>query len=317
MEIYVLCLAFQTELDGHSADLVIFIPQSGKITPSTPILFIHPAIGVAGLYYHRFAQKLVQRNGWIVVVQEMRGQGTSNWRAGPAKNWGYWTIISTDFDAQLSIVSARWPNNPIFVGGHSASAVLWALWLAKQTFEKSSSLANIKGHLAFTTGDADWKHYPSRNIYWFARMTQVIIHLLGWLPGTRIGFGADTEAKDFMLDWGYNILYGGWDQIKDCTVPRITSSLKQVNLPALYISLAEDALLPTSCTELLARHYGPEKVTHIKLRHKEVPSLKDLPVQQIHFKIMRSDEIFPYIESFVSTVLANPSSSTLPSLAKL
>lgn len=279
-------------------------------------MLVHPAIGVAGQYYHRFAQTLVQRNGWIVVVQEMRGQGTSSVRASRASNWGYWTIITQDFDTHLAIVESKWPDNPIFVAGHSASGALWALWLAKKTFEKES-LSTIKGHIVFTGGDANYLSHPSKNTYLLARISQVVIYTLGWWPGTKMGFGGDAEAKDFMLDWGYNILYGGWNDMLNCTVPKITSELKNVHKPALYVSIEEDLFLPTVCSELLAKHYGSEKVTHIKLRHKDIPSLRDTPIEQIHFKIMRSDEISPIVESWVAKVLQYPDSPILPVSAKL
>lgn len=300
-----------TSTDGYEADFVITHPLESKIEPTTPMMIIHPALGVPGRYYSRLAEKLCARNNWIIAVQEQRGQGSSGWTASSSKNWGYWTPIAVDFDLHLATLRSKFPDNPLFILGHSAGAILWALWMSKQLKEgkESEVRKQIRGFLVIACGVIDYRIHPSRTLLPFSLFVASASYILGWFPGERLGFGGPAEAKNFMLDWCHNIWTGNWKPI-GCPYDDITENMKNIPVPAYFTTIDSDVFTPPVCCAKFASYLNPSTTTYKTIESKNYEEYRDVPGEVIHIRWARGDAILPIIEDFVVKTL-------MPKLAKL
>ena len=76
--------------DGHRYNLIARVPDQ----PRMALLWL-PALGVAARHYLPLAEAL-SASGVAVFLHEMRGNGSSNLRAGRATDWGYREILRAD-----------------------------------------------------------------------------------------------------------------------------------------------------------------------------------------------------------------------------
>lgn len=243
----------------------------------------------------------------------MRGQGSSSWKASPEVNWSYWTEVEYDFDLQLSVLKKQYPRNPIFPLGHSAGGIMWTLWMAKKVYEKREDhLSWIRAYITVASGSVYYRFHPSKAVYWYALKVASIAYAMGWFPGTQNGFGNEREAKDFMLDWCHNILFGYW-QPRGCPIPNISQVYRWIPKAALYVSIDDDPFTPPTSAIEMSKFYGQDKVQFVTLVAKEEPALKNIDGPSLHVRWARTDVVFPHVYAFVMKELANPSKITVPS----
>jgi predicted alpha/beta hydrolase len=289
--------------DGHKADLVVFRPLPEKISVATPVLVVHPAMGVAGAYYDKLAESLVIQYGLVVAVQEQRGQGSSNWRASSSRDWSFWEPITQDFHLHLAIIRQEFASNPIFVLGHSVGSFLWNLWLAKQLLEKNDKNFNeIRGLVLIACGSIHSPTHPSRILLPYSYFVSFVCHVLGWWPGAKLGFG-DSEAKSFMLDWAHTIWHGNW-QPRDCPYPNITESFRRIKKPTLFLSIDSDAFTPPVCTALFASRFDPQYTSMVVINAAAEEEFKGMTGEQVHIRWARTNVMLPHISTFVRRCLA-------------
>lgn len=290
--------------DGYEADFVVVHPEETKIEPDTPMIMIHPALGIPGRYYTRLAERLCSRNGWIVAIQEQRGQGSSSWTASSYTNWGYWTPIAVDFDLHLSTLRSKFPSNPLFILGHSAGAILWCLWMSKQLIEgkESEVRRQIAGLIVIASGVIDFRIHPSRTLFPFSLFVASVSYLLGWFPGERLGFGGPAEAKNFMLDWCHNIWTGKWNP-KGCPYEDITSTFSKIPVPAYFTTLDNDVFTPPVCCAKFSEFLNPATTTYVTIESKKYDEYRDMPGELAHIRWARGDTILPFIEAYVAQIL--------------
>ena len=272
------------------------------------MIIVHPALGVPARYYFRLAERLCERNGWIVAIQEQRGQGSSSWTASRSIGWGYWTPIALDFDLHLAILRSKFPSNPLFILGHSVGAILWCLWMTKQLMEgKEDELRRqISGIMVIASGVIDFRIHPSRSLLPFSLWVALVSQVLGWFPGERLGFGGPAEAKNFMLDWCHNIWTGKW-QPRGCPHEDITSHFHKIPVPAYFTTLDSDAFTPPVCCAKFSEFLNPSNTTYVTIESQKYDEYRDMPGELAHIRWARGDTILPFIESFLTKTLQQKS----------
>jgi predicted alpha/beta hydrolase len=173
--------------DGASADLVLYRPDGDELAA---LLWV-PALGVAARHYEPLALALAA-HGIAVAVHEWRGNGSSDRRASRRSNWGYRELLTDDLPASLHALRAAIPSVPLYVGGHSLGGQMATL-LAATT---SHSLAGVA---LVGSGSPYWRCFkPWVGLALVA--APLLAHLVGWLPGRRVGFGGN-EARGVIGDW--------------------------------------------------------------------------------------------------------------------
>lgn len=176
--------------DGHRFNLIARIPAQAH----SALLWL-PALGVAAKHYLPLADALAAK-GVAVFLHEMRGNGSSNLRAGRKADWGYREILETDIACSDAAIMAHSTAPTRIIGGHSIGAQFAACYLAlhPQAFRKLWLVAS---------GSPYWRNFPAPKRYAFPLAYQFVpwlADLRGSLPGRQLGFGGD-EARTLMRDW--------------------------------------------------------------------------------------------------------------------
>ena len=182
--------------DGHEATLLARIPQA----PHAALLWL-PALGVAAKHYAAFAETLASR-GIAVFLHEWRGNGSSSWRAGRDRDWGYRELFA-DIAASEAAMRVHTNSLPRIVGGHSLGGQLACCALALAP-DRAQALWLV------ATGAPYWRSFPTPTRWWlpFAyRFLPWLAERCGALPGRRVGFGGN-EARGVMRDWSRTGLSG-------------------------------------------------------------------------------------------------------------
>ncbi len=182
--------------DGHEASLLARIPQA----PHAALLWL-PALGVAAKHYAAFAETLASR-GIAVFLHEWRGNGSSSWRAGRDRDWGYRELFA-DIAASEAAMRVHTNSLPRIVGGHSLGGQLACCALALAP-DRAQALWLV------ATGAPYWRSFPTPTRWWlpFAyRFLPWLAERCGALPGRRVGFGGN-EARGVMRDWSRTGLSG-------------------------------------------------------------------------------------------------------------
>jgi predicted alpha/beta hydrolase len=291
---------YVVQTDGHCSELAVFTPNNAK--PGTSIVLIHPALGTPAGYYMKLAEALSSRNNLIVAVQELRGNGTSSWRASRKVDWTYWTCPSQDIPANIRTLRYLHPTGPLYLMGHSIGGIMISLYMCKLKVEESRRLDEIAGLLIIASGSLYYKSYPKPSIWWISWLVVCMAYLFGFFPGKMLNFGGKAEAKGLMLDWAQEIRTGNCVPT-GCPYPNLVDAMKKIDKPVLLISFDKDAFVPHESAERLATFFSESRVTHLKVDPKDHEELKSLNKTALHFKWARGQTVLPMIETWLKPQL--------------
>ena len=234
--------------DGHQWQLLARLP----VQPRAALLWL-PALGVAARHYEPFADALAVEN-IAVLLNEWRGNGSSNQRASRQCNWGYREILAFDLPASQQALREVAGELPLLIGGHSLGGQL-ACCHAGQQAEVFSRLWLVASGTPWWRSFAAPLRYALPLAYRFAPW---LAHRHGTLPGRRVGFGG-TEARGLIADWarvGLSNRYAasGWDVDLEAGMARTTA-------PIDALVMARDWMAPaTSMQALAAKMGGPSRL---------------------------------------------------------
>jgi len=221
--------------DGASADLVLYRPDADEVAA---LLWV-PALGVAARHYEPLALAL-SAQGIVVAVHEWRGIGSSDRRAGRRSNWGYRELLTDDLPTSLAALREAVPSLPLYVGGHSLGGQLASL-LAATTSLPLAGLALVG------SGSPYWRCFkPWVGLALVA--APLLAHLVGWLPGRRVGFGGN-EARGVISDWartGRSGRYAGRGMATD-----LEAALRRQQAPVFAQRLRDDWFGPEASLAFL------------------------------------------------------------------
>ena len=228
-----------TSADKHQFDATLFPTDA----PNAPILIFLSALGTPARVYGRFGREMVA-HGVHVCAPDWRGIGSSSVRAGRSSDFGYRQLVEFDLASLIQTIQQRFPQSPIWLGGHSLGGQMALL-------RAGAHPEGISGVILIASGSV---HLPCYS--WKLRMgVRALVYLssaarplLGYFPGARVGFGG-REASGLMRDWSYLAMTGKYRlRGSDTDYEQLMRSLK---IPVLAISFAADAWSPYRAAKAL------------------------------------------------------------------
>ncbi len=119
-----------------------------------------------------------------------------------------------------------------------------------------------------------WGFPRSIGVLFFSQMVRLVSNVLGYFPGTRVGFGG-TESRKLIRDWAHEALTGRY---KIPGSPHdFEDLLRGMRLPVLAISFDDDFFAPEravrnlcakmSEAELTHRHFKPQELGEQQIGH--------------------------------------------------
>ena len=175
--------------DGVSSTITVFGPQGES---SLPVIICFPAMGVNAEYYRTLA-----KNGMIVVTADLRGIGSSSVWASKQNNFGYFEMIHYDWSAVIKAAKNKFPENKLFLLGHSLGGQLSSLYLSHQRDYE------IAGLILVTVNSVYYKGYgfpDGLKVLVGTNLAYLISLFFGYFQGRTFGFGG-LEAKNVIRDW--------------------------------------------------------------------------------------------------------------------
>ena len=238
--------------DQHRFDATVY-PTTD---PSAPVLIFLSALGTPSRVYARFARELVT-HGVQVCAPDWRGIDSSSVRAGRARDCGDRHLVELDLASLITSVRDTFPDAPIWLGGHSLGGQLSLLGAAKEPGKIDGIVLVASGsvHLPCYAGKLK---FGIRLISWLSRLSGV---LLGYFPGSRLGFGG-REAAGLMRDWSHVAITGAY-QPKG-SVFDYEQGMESLCVPVLALTFEADFWSPLPAAKALV---GKLSSSQVDLRH--------------------------------------------------
>ncbi|MEN8122491.1 MAG: alpha/beta fold hydrolase [Bacteroidota bacterium] len=237
-------------IDGFRNSINVFQPFYIR---NAAVIIIMPALGVKAQYYEPLALTLKEA-GYIAVTVDLRGTGKSS--INPKKrNFGYHEMLSFDWPVVLEKVNKHFPNNKLYLLGHSLGGQLNVLY-ASQHQQLISGLILVASCSVYFRG---WKFPLNIGVLLATQTARFLVKILGYFPGKKVGF-AGTEAKNVMLDWAYNARTGKYKLLNSDA--NFENDIKGIDLPVLAVSFAADKLAPENAVKILTAKMEKTSVNH-------------------------------------------------------
>lgn len=264
-------------IDGFRNYLNVFQPFFIR---NAKVIVIMPALGVKAKFYTPLAFALKEK-GFIVITADLRGTGESTINP-KRRNFGYHEMLSYDWPVIIEKVNKHFPNNNIYLLGHSLGGQLNVLY-SSQYSQLISGLILIASCSVHYKG---WSFPLNIGVLLTTQTARLLVKIMGYFPGKKIGF-AGTEAKNLILDWAYNARTGKYKLLNSKT--DFENSFKNIKLPVLAISFEHDKLAPLKAVKRLTAKMQNASVKHF---HYEKDDLE-------HFNwVKKNNEVVASIENW-------------------
>ncbi len=237
-------------IDGFRNYINIFQPFYIR---NASIVIIMPALGVKAQYYEPLALALKEM-GYIAVTADLRGTGKSSIKA-QKRNFGYHEMISFDWPVILDKVNKHFPNNKIYLLGHSLGGQLNVLFASQHQQLISGLILAASCSVYYKS----WKFPLNLGVLFGTQTARLLVKLLGYFPGKKVGF-AGTEAKNVILDWAYNARTGKYKPLNNNV--DFETDFKNIKIPVLAVSFEADKLAPQKAVRNLTGKMKNASVYH-------------------------------------------------------
>lgn len=224
--------------DGHTFELLVEAPDE----PVAGVLFVC-ALGVEASYYTPFA-KALSREGVLVAMCDLRGNGTSSVRPRRGVDFGYREIVELDIPAAVRVVREKTPVIPLYLGGHSLGGQLAMLHVA-------AARPSVRGMVLVACAIPYYRNWSGTSrayIQVLSRLFPVLGAVLGYVPGHRFGFGG-VEARTLMRDWSLNARTARYEPIGS-TID-YEAALAAVEVDLVTVNVDGDAMAPPDAVDFM------------------------------------------------------------------
>ena len=211
--------------------------------PRAPLLVFLSAMGAPSRVYGRLARELV-RHGVQVCTPDWRGVDSSSMRASRSCDYGYLHLVEHDLPAVIATLRERFPETPVWLGGHSLGGQLSLLGAA-------ANPAGVAGIVLVASGSVHLPCYSRKyrlHVRSLVLMSRIASAALGYFPGGRIGF-AGREASGVMRDWSHVALTGEY-RLRGSAF-NYEQALRKLKIPVLALNFRSDLWSPISATRAL------------------------------------------------------------------
>ena len=246
-----------TNPDGSKNGLTVFETENADTS-----IVIFPAMGIKASYYAPFALEL-SKNGITAATVDLRGNGNSSLRPSKNVDFNYSDTLRNDYHTAIGEMKQRYPNNKLYLLGHSLGGQLACLYSAK-----NKGIAD--GIILVASGNVFYKGWQGLARYKTLLGTQfigVIAKLLGYFPGKKIGFGG-LEAKGIIADWSRHARNGKYVLSNDNF--NYEQAMQEMKIPIFALTFEGDALASkTSASYLYNKFTNNDRITHRHLLRKD------------------------------------------------
>jgi predicted alpha/beta hydrolase len=221
-----------------------------------PVVIINSATSVRCRYYGQFANDLHER-GCDVLTYDYRGIGESRQGSLRSLSAGWLDWGQFDFEGVLQYAATHFPEQPIYVVGHSVGG--FAIGLAP-------SSRFIRRIFMMGAQFAYWRDYaPAFRSGMFLRwhiVMPLLARLFGYVPARRLGWMEDTP-RGVALDWArmgprFETSLGG-------TSDALAGSFAQVRAPILALGIEDDPFGTAPAIDRLLDYYTHSERHHFRL----------------------------------------------------
>ncbi len=228
---------------------------------NAPVILVLPAMGVRAKFYQPLA-KVFAENGINCVLSDLRGLGTSSVRPSSKVDFGYKEMIS-DLEVVIARVKEKFPEQAIFILGHSLGGQVASLYLSKHPNKVKGLLlvASCSVYYKGWSGGQKWKTFMGIQVF------PLLSRLFGYFPGDKVGFGG-KGAKTALLDWSYLGRTGQFKIIGDDF--DYESSLKKTSIPVFATIIEDDWMAPEAAIKNLYQKFHPNNPTTTYKLTKEI-----------------------------------------------
>jgi len=230
-------------------------------------VLLHPATAVTQAYYEPFAAWLAGC-GFNVVTYDYRGTG----RSRPRSLRGYRVSMSDWIDEDVGAVTrwatSRFPGLPLLAVGHSMGG--HAIGLSPETARLRAAVL-IASHAGATRGVRGFVE-RQRVRFVLRVLAPLLCALFGYMPGRRIGLGADLP-REVMLQWA------GWTSLPryffDDPAVDAERRMARVDIPLLVLGFDDDPWATPQAVDMLVSHFVNAPINRGTVRPREagVPAI--------------------------------------------
>jgi len=264
--------------------------SSAGESPQAPVFVLLPALGVPGGYYEPFARMLAQWRPAVVVLTDLRGQGTST--APPRQaDFGYREMLELDFPALFATIEARHGSRPLIVAGHSLGGQLAAVYAGCLP----AGVAGLALLAAGSTHIAAWTGLRRIAVSGYTSLVRGLGAALPWYPGKLVGFGGD-HPKRLIRDWGHVVKTGRYEP-EGSTVD-YEAACRRATMPVLSMGVQGDPMVPPAARKALT-----DRMPLAPLRSVEVPRPAGVSAWRSHFAWARKpDHVVAAVHDWMATL---------------
>ncbi|MFS1524064.1 alpha/beta fold hydrolase [Microbulbifer sp. 2304DJ12-6] len=212
----------------------------------SPLALVIPAMGVPANRY-RLLQKELQCLGYSTAITELPGTGESRPRPHRGADYGYNALVFAFIPQLLQLLEQQYTKGPALILGHSIGGQTGTLAARAGLTGDARVVSIASGHIHHRC----WRGPQRYALLAFAPIASLTASLLGYFPGTHMGFGW-REARGLMKDWA-RAIYTGRFAPEKCFGAR-----RQTAQPTLHIALAGDTFAPVQAARKLAAIVGGE-----------------------------------------------------------
>jgi predicted alpha/beta hydrolase len=228
---------------------------------AAPVVLGMPAMGVDAGYYRKLLDAFSEY-GVHAAVTDLRGKGECSVRPRRGIDFGYHEMITYDISAAVARVRQVFPNNRVYLLGHSLGGQLSALYMSVRP-------RTVDGLVLIASGSNDFRQWPWPQrlpVLAGTQLASLIAGACGYFPGKPLRF-AGTEARTVIQDWARQARTGRYEPTH--AAHDFEQTLRTVDAPVLAISLANDNLAPQAAVDHLCSkmpraqverwHYAPRE----------------------------------------------------------
>lgn len=241
-------------------------PLSGRLfrpaRPARAIAVLNGATGVPQSFYRHFAHWLAESRGIACLTFDYRDFAASARgpvRASPATmvDWGL-----HDQQAARDWARQAMPDLPLWVIGHSLGGFMLPFQRGLDAIARVVTVASgpVNVH------DHPWPYRAVAAAFWYGP-APVLTRALGYLPGRRLGAGADLPGGVY------------WQWRRWCTAPGFFSAdlggalpypdWAGVTAPVKLVAVADDDLVPPAAVWRLSHFYAEAPKRQLVLKPED------------------------------------------------
>lgn len=224
------------------------------------VVVLNPATGVPQRFYRPFAEWLAQTRKVAVLTYDYRDFGAS--RGGAPMRKSATTMVDWgvhDQQAARDFARTMFPSLPLWVIGHSLGGLTLPFQRNLEDIDRLIAVMSGPVHLH----DHPWHYQPMARLFW-SWPTRLLVRVLGYFPGRRIGLGADLPKGVFRQWRKWCTTQGGAtvDAGRDLPYP----DWHGMTGHARFVAAVDDPMVPPRAVWRLMQFY-PEAMKSQKLMH--------------------------------------------------